>query len=165
MSFTPLSVYGSSSDIMYDLDLVATAPNGEVVSLKRLVHHVDEAGEMLGIWMAPSGNNEKNRLYAEKAIIRVGCQSSIRQTFARRSHGSTESECICPPTIPTRLLYAHRKRVQIHYVSRSTCCLGKSRYRLQYFNENQRRTSNEWRSQDYITVPLVPRNQSYRSNG
>ena len=40
-----------------DLDLVAKAPNGEEVSLKRL--HVDEAAQMLGIWMSPSGNNKK----------------------------------------------------------------------------------------------------------
>ena len=40
-----------------DVDLVAKAPNGDEVSLKRL--HVDEAAEMLGVWMTPSENNTK----------------------------------------------------------------------------------------------------------
>ena len=39
------------------MDIYATAPSGDNVSLKRL--HADDAAEMLGIWMAPSGNNDK----------------------------------------------------------------------------------------------------------
>ena len=61
------------------------------------------------------------------AIIRVGCcQSSIRQTIARRSHGSSEGERVCPTPIPIILLYAHRKRMQINYVPCRTHCFRKA---------------------------------------
>ena len=46
-----------AADARDDLDLYATAPSGDEVSLKRL--HADDAAEMLGIWIAPSGNNSK----------------------------------------------------------------------------------------------------------
>ena len=46
-----------AADARDDLDLYATAPSGDEVGLKRL--HADNAAEMLGIWMAPSGNKSK----------------------------------------------------------------------------------------------------------
>ena len=44
-------------DAAKDLDLVATSADGNLVSLKRL--YADNASEMLGVWIAPSGNQSK----------------------------------------------------------------------------------------------------------
>ena len=41
-------------------DLVATKEKGETVSLQRLC--ANEASEMLGVWVAPDGNNKKIKL-------------------------------------------------------------------------------------------------------
>ena len=46
-----------AADARDDLDLVAPTPTGIDVSLKRL--KADESAELLGVWMAPSGNNTK----------------------------------------------------------------------------------------------------------
>ena len=40
------------------IDLIATKKDGTPVSLKKL--RCDEASEMLGIWLAPSGNNKNS---------------------------------------------------------------------------------------------------------
>ena len=92
-----------------DLDLVATAPNGEVVSLKRL--HVDEAAEMLGVWMAPSGNNKKivstlkrqslewaakvrlGRPSQEEAMVALKVNVSARLRYPLSCCTLTEKEC------------------------------------------------------------------------
>jgi hypothetical protein len=46
-----------AADARDDLDLTASTPTGEEVALKRL--HANDAAELLGVWMAPSGNNSK----------------------------------------------------------------------------------------------------------
>ena len=44
-------------DAEVDIDLVAKNKCGEIVSLKKLLCH--EAAEMLGVWLAPNGDNSK----------------------------------------------------------------------------------------------------------
>ena len=58
------------TDVTGDLDLLATGPNGERISLRRLRCH--EAAEMLGIWLAPDGNTSKCISVLKKKAIDWG---------------------------------------------------------------------------------------------
>ena len=53
-----------------DIDLVATDPDGELNSLKRL--QSSEASEMLGVWIAPDGNHRKIVQELRKAALEWG---------------------------------------------------------------------------------------------
>ena len=59
-----------ASDALENIDLVATGCDGERVSLQRLRCNV--AAEMLGIWLSPNGNKEKNHYHTQIRCIRVG---------------------------------------------------------------------------------------------
>ena len=58
-----------------DLDLIATNVNGERVSLKKL--RCDEASEMLGIWLAPSGSKERTIRVPKLAAIDWACNMRL----------------------------------------------------------------------------------------
>ena len=59
-----------ANDANADLDLVVTSSKGDIVSLKRL--HAHEASKMLGVWLAPNGNNVKLVAELKTAAIEWG---------------------------------------------------------------------------------------------
>ena len=59
-----------ANDVDSAIDLVATSPQGDIVSLKRLQAH--EASKMLGVWLAPNGDNKKLVTEMKQAAIEWG---------------------------------------------------------------------------------------------
>ena len=63
-------------DAEVDIDLVAKNKCAEIVSLKKILCH--EAAEMLGLWLAPNGDNSKQIQVLKKSRTRLGWKYEIR---------------------------------------------------------------------------------------
>ena len=61
-----------AQDAELDAELIAKSETGEDVPLQRL--HVEEASKMLGVWIAPDGNNIKIVQELKKAACEWGCK-------------------------------------------------------------------------------------------
>ena len=59
-----------ANDVDSGIDLVAASPQGDIVSLKRLQAH--KASKMLGVWLAPNGDNKKLVTKLKQAAIEWG---------------------------------------------------------------------------------------------
>lgn len=64
-----------ASDPQLNIDLVATNTNGESVTLSHL--RSDEAAEMVGVWLAPSGDNNKIIKVLKTAAVKWGGESKL----------------------------------------------------------------------------------------
>ena len=93
----------TTTDPLFDSDLTAPDKLGNTVSLKRLCHH--ESAEMLGIWMAPNGDQGKQvKVLRRKALewgakVRAGHPSPLEAWTALHTNISSRLKyCLAAST-------------------------------------------------------------------